>query len=379
MKAASRWADDGVPDNPGAWLTTVARNAALDVLRRRTTEQRKLREVAAESALGDTAPGDPASLDVDDWSEADDRLRLIVTCAHPALAMEARVALTLQAVAGLTTREIAHAFLVPEATMAQRLVRAKRRIRDAGIPYRVPPLAELPERIDGVLAVLYLVFSEGYAASSGDALLRVDLAGEAIRVLRLVLELVPEDALDEARALLGLMLLQHSRRETRLDVDGDLVPLEDQDRARWDAADLAEARRVLARPHRVRGGFRVQAELAAAHALAADAAQTDWTAIVLLYDELAAFSASPMVALGRAIAVGFAENWESGLRELDALAVGGSLDGHHLLPAAQGDLRRRSGDLAGAAADYRRALALAPTEAERRFLRRRLREVGGGS
>lgn len=376
-RATVLWPRDGVPDAPGAWLTTVARNAALDALRRRVTEERKLRDVAAMSiARGDVSP-DPATIVARDWDEeADDRLRLLFACAHPALAMEARVALTLHAVAGLTTREIAHAFLVSESTLAQRLVRAKRRIRGAGIPFRVPAAEELPERLDGVLAVLYLVYSEGYAASGGDDWMRVDLAAEAIRVLRLVIELVGPAESEEARALLALMLLQHSRRDARVDARGDLVPIEEQDRGRWDAELIAEARGLLNLPYRVRGGYRIQAELAAEHALAPTTVATDWTRIVALYDELATFTDSPMVRLNRAIAVAFAVSLDAGLHELDELASSGSLADSHLLPAARADLLRRAADRSGALAAYSVAVELAPTGAERRFLRRRIEELG---
>ena len=376
-KAAVHWPIDGIPRNAGAWLTTVARNAALDVLRRRASEDRKMREAGRMLEGDEHSVGvDPAVLAARGWDEeADDRLRLVVTCAHPALAMEARVALTLHTVAGLTTREIAHAFLVSEATMGQRLVRAKRRISGAGIPYRVPPLDELPERIDGVLAVLSLVFSEGYAASAGEEWIRVDLAAEAIRLVRLLLDVVPAEAADEARALLALMLLQHARRGARLDDAGDLVPLEEQDRTRWDASALAEARDILGVPHRVRGGYRVQAELAAEHALRSGT--PDWNRIVALYDELGAHTASPAVALNRAIAVGFARGFSEGLAELDVLDASGVLAGYHLLPAARADLLRRRGDRMAALAAYHEALSLAPTETERRFLRRRIGELGG--
>lgn len=354
----------------------MARNAALDVLRRRATEDRKLREMMSDS--DGIAPDDPAALAARDWDEeADDRVRLLFTCAHPALSREARVALTLNAVGGLTTPEIARAFFVSEATMAQRLVRAKRRIRGAGIPFRVPDEDELPARVEAVLDVLYLVFSEGYAASSGEEWMRVDLAAEAIRLLRLVLDLLPAAPLDEGRALLALMLLDHSRRDARVDAAGDLVPLEDQDRSRWDAALIAEARALLDAPHHVRGGYRVQAELAAVHASAVDAASTDWARIVALYDELAGFTDSPMVQLGRAVAVAFAAGLSEGLRELDAIAATGDLAGSHLLPAARADLLRRAGERAASLEAYRDAASLAPTAAERRYLSRRIRELGG--
>jgi RNA polymerase sigma-70 factor (ECF subfamily) len=320
---------------------------------------------------------DAATLAARSWDEhADDRLRLVFTCAHPALAMDARVALTLHTVGGLTTGQIARAFLVSEPTMAQRLVRAKRRIRGAGIPYRVPEREELPARLDGVLAVLYLIFTEGHSATSGADGMRIDLAAEAIALLRLVLEVVPADAADEARALLGLLLLHDARRAARVDGAGDLVPFEEQDRSAWDRAALAEAEALLAAPHGIRGGYRVQAELAAAHVWSADPSAPDWARIVALYDELATFTSSPMVALNRAIARGFAEGYPTGLADLAHLAESGDLASHHLLPAAQADLLRRSGDRDAATAAYRRALDLAPTEAERRYLRRRLLECG---
>jgi RNA polymerase sigma-70 factor (ECF subfamily) len=374
-KAATRWPRDGVPDSPGAWLTTVARNTALDVLRRRATEERSRREVAFMSAARDES-SDPGTILARDWDDdADDRLRLLFACAHPALAREARVALTLHAVAGLTTREIAHAFLVSETTMAQRLVRAKRRIRGAGIPFRVPAAEELPERLDGVLAVLYLVYSEGYAASGGEDMLRVDLAAEAIRVVRLVIELVGPHEGDEARALLALMLLDHSRRAARVDVNGDLVPLEEQDRSRWDSSLIEEARGLLDEEYGARGGYRVQAELAAEHAFAPSADATDWTRIHALYVELTTFTDSPMARLSRAISRAFAEGLRDGLDDLDGLEASGELTGSHLLPAARADLLRRLGDQAGALQAYQRARELAPTAAERRFLGRRIEEL----
>ncbi|GAA2974970.1 RNA polymerase sigma-70 factor (ECF subfamily) [Microbacterium terrae] len=377
-KAAGRWPSDGVPSSPGAWLTTVARNAAMDRLRRRATEVRKITEVGVmRERDGESFAPDAAELALRPWEEdADDRLRLIFTCAHPALEMPARVALTLRTVAGLSTPEIARAFLVPEATMAQRIVRAKRRIAHAGIPYRVPAIDELPGRLDGVLSVLYLVFSEGYAASSGDDIVRRDLAAEAIRLTRLVLEIVPGDFAGEARALLALMLLQDSRRDARTDASGDLIPLEEQDRAVWDRSAVEEAVLLLRAPAVVHGAYRVQALLAAEHATAPSAAATDWGRIVELYDELATFTASPMVQLSRAIAIGFRDGTAAGLAALDRLDADGSLAGHHLLPAAQADLLRRSGDETAAAERYRAALDLAPTAPERRFLLRRLRELG---
>lgn len=280
----------------------------------------------------------------------------------------------LHTVAGLSTREIAHAFLVPEATLAQRLVRAKRRIRAAGIPYRVPTEDELPPRLDGVLAVLYLVFSAGYAPSTGDEALRVDLAAEAVRLCRTVLDLVPHDAADEARALLALMLLQHSRHAARLAPDGSPIPFDEQDRARWDADALVEAADLLRAPYRVRGGYRIQAELAAEHALSPGVEATDWARIVALYDELGSFTRSPAAHVSRALALGFAHGWQSGLDELARLEALPSPD-LRLLAAARADLLRRSGDRDGAVAAYRIARDLPLTAAERSFYVRRLTEL----
>lgn len=356
--AMTRWAEDGVPRNPGAWLTTVAKNRALDRLRRRANEQRKLREVAIMEELDQPEPADEI---------ADDRLRLIFTCCHPALALEARVALTLRTVAGLTTPEIASAFLVAEATMAQRIVRAKRKISNAGIPYRVPPLELLPERLGGVLAVLYLLFNEGYAASSGSVLVRTDLATEAIRLTRAVAQLMPEEP--EVQGLLALMLLQHSRRETRVDTQGELVTLEEQDRGRWDAAAIAEGFALL-RP--ARGRYQLQAAIAAVHASAASAETTDHQALLALYDLLVAQNPSPVVDLNRAIAIGLAHGWEAGLAALDRVE---GLDGYYLLPAARADMLRRLGRHDAAAIEYRRALTTVPTVPERRFLAKRLEQV----
>jgi len=375
-KAARLWASEGVPASPGAWITTVARNTALDRIRRAANERRKVEEVGAMDELrgGSYAP-DVADLVARTWDEdADDRLRLVFTCAHPALPLEARVALTLRTVAGLTTGEIARAFLVPEPTMAQRIVRAKSRIRNTGIPYRIPPLEELPERLDGVLAVLYLVFTEGYSATSGENVVRVDLAAEGIRLTRLTVELLSPADQDEARALLALMLLQHSRRDARSD-GRQLVPFEDQDRARWDRGSIDEARVLLRAPHRVRGAYRLQAEIALAHAEPPHPSATDWPAIAALYRELSELAPSPIVELNLAIARGFAEGPRAGLALLDGIEASGALAGYHLLPAAQADLLRRDGQSDAAARRYREALALAPTGQERRYLERRLREV----
>ncbi|MDX6208689.1 MAG: polymerase sigma-70 factor, subfamily [Frankiales bacterium] len=350
-KALRRWPVDGVPGRPGAWLTTTARNRALDCLRRGAVEAGKLREIAEMPPVED-----------DDWP--DDRLRLIFTCCHPALALEARVALTLRTVAGLTTEEIARAFLTPTATMAQRLVRAKRRIRAAGIPYRVPPTELLPRRTSGVLAVVYLLFNEGYSAAQ-----RGDLAAEAIRLGRILAQLMPED--QEVRGLLALMLLQDARRASRHDAHGDIVTLEEQDRSLWDRDQIAEGIRLVAPG----GAYQLQAAIAACHATAAHVDDTDWTRIASYYDDLAQLTASPFVELNRAIAVAVADGPAVGLALVDALDRSGALGGYHLLPATQADLLRRLGRGTEAAAAYEKALALAPTEAERRYLQRRIDEL----
>jgi len=368
-KALRRWPADGIPTSPGGWLTTVARNHALDVLRRRTSEQSKYREVAIMRSLEGEADADVEPL------AADDRLRLIFTCAHPALPLEARVALTLRTVAGLTTAEIARAFFVPEATMAQRLVRAKGKIRNAGIPYSTPSAEALPARLDGVLAVLYLVYNEGYGPSSGDAVLRVDLAAEAIRLTRLVVSLMPAES--EARALLALMVLQHARRAARTR-DGELVTLDEQDRALWNAAEVAEGLELLASAPG-RGPYRVQAEIQAVHARAVDANATDWRRIADLYAEFARFSDSPFIALNHAISQGFADGPAIGLAELETLAASRRLEGYHLLPAAQAEFLTRAGREVDAAERYREAIALAPTTPERRHLERKLAGLPGAA
>jgi RNA polymerase sigma-70 factor (ECF subfamily) len=365
-KALRTWPRDGVPGKPGAWLTTAARNRAIDVLRRRASESAKLREAAA-TMPAEEPPGS------DDSGIADDRLRLIFTCCHPALALEARVALTLRTLAGLTTGEIARAFLVSEQTMAKRLVRAKGKIQHAGIPYRVPPAHLLAERTTGVLAVLYLLFNEGYGATAGEDLLRPDLCAEAIRLTRIVCELMPAET--EATGLLALMLLHDSRRAARVDAAGDLVPLDEQDRTRWNQAEIDEGLRLLAAAAAAGpapGQYRIQAAIAACHASAATPADTDWRRIVRLYGQLAP---SPVVELNQAVAIGMADGPAAGLERLDALAASGRLAGYHLLPASRADLLRRLGHHYDAAESYRRALDLTRTEAERRFLSRRLAEV----
>ena len=366
--ALARWPADGVPDRPGAWLTTTARNRALDKLRRSKNEAAKLKEAAMLSG-----PAEPA--DIGESGVTDDRLRLIFTCCHPALALEARVALTLRTLAGLTTAEIARAFLVPEPTMAKRLVRAKNKIRDAGIPYRVPPAHLLPDRMTGVLAVLYLLFNEGYAATSGTGLVRGDLCTEAIRLARVLTSLMPAEP--EVSGLLALMLLNDARREARLDADGEVVTLDKQDRSRWDKAEIEEGIALLdaALRHRRAGQYQLQAAIAACHASAADAADTDWTEIALLYGQLRRVIPSPVVELNWAVAVAMADGPAAGLTIVNAIEADGQLADYHLLAATRADFLRRLGRPQEAAESYRQALRHVATEPERRFLTRRLAEV----
>ncbi|TQJ86098.1 RNA polymerase sigma factor [Streptomyces sp. SLBN-31] len=370
-QALDRWRRDGVPRRPGAWLTTTARNRALDVLRRRAVGAARLREAAVLAR--DEHPYDP-EYDRDDGGVQDDRLRLIFTCCHPALPVEARVALTLRTLAGLTTPEIARAFLVPEATMAQRLVRAKRKIRNAGIPYRVPPAHLLPERTTGVLGVVYLLFNEGYAATSGAELVRTDLCAEAVRLARLLARLMPDEP--ETLGLLALLLLHDARRHTRVDAAGDLVTLEDQDRTAWDRAEIDEGTALVetalrrGRP----GPYQIQAAIAACHAGAASADETDWADIAALYGALLRFVPSAVVRLNRAVAVGMAEGPDAGLALVAELERDGDLADYHLLPATRADLLRRDGRTAEAAEAYERALELVENDSERRFLEKRLAE-----
>lgn len=367
--AVDQWPASGVPDVPRAWIIKTARHKAIDRIRRHVRFQEKLEEYATDTTWTVDAP------DLDPDQIADDRLRLIFTCCHPALALDAQVALTLRTLGGLETDEIARAFLVPTPTMAQRLVRAKGKIRDAGIPYEVPDIKEMPERLDAVLTVLYLVFTEGYAPTRGRALVRTDLCAEAIRLARLVRILMPEPPA-EATALLALMLLHDSRRDARLDAAGDLVLLEDQDRRRWNRAQIAEALPLV--EEALRGGpgpFALQAAIAALHCQASNAEQTDWPQIVRLYDVLERVQPSAVVSLNRAAAVAMVEGPRRALEIVDALAASGELDRYHLLHAARADLLRRLGSRADAAASYAQALALVTNEAERRFLERRLKEV----
>jgi RNA polymerase sigma-70 factor (ECF subfamily) len=367
--ALEQWPRDGVPTNPRAWLVSAGRFKAIDGMRRRARFD-PLDEIGDQDML---AVEDAAAW-ADTESVEDDRLRLIFTCCHPSLAPDAQVALTLREVCGLTTEEIAQAFLTPAPTLAQRIVRAKARIRDARIPYQVPTQAELPGRLDAVLRVVYLVFNEGYAASSGSTLTRHDLSAEAIRLGRLLVELLPEP---EALGLLALMLLHDSRRETRLSPDGELVLLDDQDRSRWDRAQIVEGIRLVeqALASRRSGPYTIQAAIAAVHADAPSPEATDWGEIVGLYDVLARADSSPVIELNRAVAVAMRDGPAAGLALVDAILSRGDLSDYRLAHSARAELCRRLGKNADARASYTRALALTRQEPERRFLERRIAEV----
>ncbi len=367
--AVERWPMEGIPENPRTWLVSAGRFKGIDALRRRTRFDESLGEIARR---GDVV--ESAALVIEDDRITDDRLRLIFTCCHPALPHDVRIALTLREVCGLTTEEIAAAFLVAPATMAQRIVRGKAKIREAGIPYQMPMLADIPERLESVLSVCYLVFNEGYSASSGASVTRPDLSGEAIRLGRLLSELLPDA---EVLGLLALMLLHESRRPARVMADGDLILLEDQDRSLWNQSQIVEGRALVERAFASEsvGTHAIQAAISAVHAVAPDAAATDWSRIVALYDLLARAEPSPIVELNRAVAVAMRDEPTAGLKLIDAILARGDLADYHLTHAARADLCRRLGRVDDARKSYRQALALAQQEPERRFLERRLREL----
>jgi RNA polymerase sigma-70 factor (ECF subfamily) len=368
-KALIDWPVNGVPTNPGAWLTTVAKNRAVDLLRRAASEARALQRVALEPEEPEV-PEEPESQSDEVEVNVDDRLRLIFTCCHPSLPMDARVALTLRTVSGLSPAQIARVFLVTEPAMEKRLVRARAKIRNAGIPYRVPPASRLAERSDGVFAVLYLLFTEGYSATDGDSIIRRPLLVESIRLGRLLVELMPTDA--ESRGLLALMLLQHARSDARTDTQGELVTLENQDRSLWDAVAIAEALEILAGLPPNPGRYELQARIAACHAVAPIAASTDFERIATLYAALATITPSPIVELNRAVAVAMWRGPDAGLAILATIS---GLDDYYLLPATRADLLRRLGRAGDAVIEYERALDLAPSDIERRYLGRRIREA----
>ena len=369
--AVDQWRESGVPDLPRAWIIQTARHKAIDRLRRQGRYHEKLESYVTSGFVRDVEQPDYDSNEI-----ADDRLRLIFTCCHPALAPEVQVALTLRTLCGLETDEIARAFLVSPTTMAQRLVRAKRKIRDARIPYIVPETKDIAVRIEAVLTVIYLVFNEGYAATRGGSLVRTDLSAEAVRLARLVRTLMSPNPPREATALLALMLLHDARRDARIDEAGEIVVLEEQDRTRWNQQQIAEALPLVEEAMRVvPGPFAIQAAIAAVHCRAARPEDTDWRQIVRLYDQLNQLQPSPVIGLNRAVAVAMMEGPQAGLALIDTLAAANELGNYHLLHAARADLLRRLGLSSEAAKSYARALELATNDSERRFLERRLREM----
>jgi len=369
--ALERWPTDGAPDNPGAWITRVARNKAIDRLRRERTLQVKREVLEGLERLAPSAEEIVAGTEQPEDEMPDDRLRLIFTCCHPALRPQARVALTLRTLGGLTTAEIASAFLTTEATMAQRLVRAKGKIRDARIPYEVPSAEQLPERLTSVLATLYLIFNEGYFASGSESLIRTELADEAIRLARVLVETLPDDA--EARALLALMLLQHSRREARVDEAGEMVLLSDQDRSLWDRAQIEEGLRLVESLTGVVGPYAIQARIAAEHARAQRAEETDWRRIGLLYGQLRRIQPSPVIELNRAIAVAMDRGPEAGLELIDAIE---GLERYAPFHVSRADLLGRLGRADEAVEAYRRGLELSTNPVQQAFLEQRIEELG---